>query len=79
MATVLSPLGNDLEAPAIGIVPAIRNVLREITGTRGCLLARMSGSGATCFGLFASVQEAEDAAAELVRSGWWTWGGAVAG
>jgi 4-diphosphocytidyl-2-C-methyl-D-erythritol kinase len=79
VASSLASLANDLEAPAIGIVPAIRDVLRAIGGTRGCLLARMSGSGATCFGLFASAGEAEVAATDLARPGWWTWGGALAG
>jgi 4-diphosphocytidyl-2-C-methyl-D-erythritol kinase len=78
MAASLGGLANDLEAPAISLVPAIRDVLRAISATRGCLLARMSGSGATCFGLFAAASDAE-AAAELVRPGWWTWGGSLAG
>jgi len=75
MAASLSGLTNDLEAPAIGLVPAIRDVLRAIAATRGCLLARMSGSGATCFGLFAGAAEAEAAASRTGRPGWWTWGG----
>lgn len=78
MAASLSGLTNDLETPAIGLVPAIRDVLRAIADTRGCLLARMSGSGATCFGLFADAGEAEAAAAELARPGWWSWGGPLA-
>jgi len=44
----------------------------------GCLLARMSGSGATCFGLFASAADAARAAEALARPGWWTWGGQIA-
>jgi 4-diphosphocytidyl-2-C-methyl-D-erythritol kinase len=79
MAASLGGLGNDLEAAAISLVPAIRDVLRAIAVTRGCLLARMSGSGATCFGLFDNASNAEAAAAELARSGWWTWGGSLAG
>ena len=51
MAASLSGLGNDLEASAISLIPAVRDVLRAVTETRGCLLARMSGSGATCLGL----------------------------
>jgi 4-diphosphocytidyl-2-C-methyl-D-erythritol kinase len=74
----LSGLTNDLEVPAIGMVPEIRDVLRVISNTRGCLLARMSGSGATCFGLFANAAEAEAAATELAGPGWWTWGGSLA-
>jgi 4-diphosphocytidyl-2-C-methyl-D-erythritol kinase len=79
MAGTLKGLANDLEAAAIGLVPAIRDVLSGILGTRGCLLARMSGSGATCFGLFGTPGEAEAAAAVLTRPGWWCWGGALAG
>jgi 4-diphosphocytidyl-2-C-methyl-D-erythritol kinase len=78
MTASLSECTNDLEAAAIGLVPAIREVLRALTGTRGCLLARMSGSGATCFGLFVNAREAEAAANELARPGWWCWGGALA-
>ena len=79
MAAWLSGMANDLEAPAIGLVPAIGDVLHAIAATRGCLLARMSGSGATCFGLFADASAAEVAAAELARPGWWSWGGSLAG
>jgi 4-diphosphocytidyl-2-C-methyl-D-erythritol kinase len=78
MAVTLSRLTNDLQAPAIGLVPAIRNVLGAIAGTTGCLLARMSGSGATCFGLFGDAREAEAAAGGLARPDWWSWGGALA-
>lgn len=78
MARSLSGLTNDLEAAAIGLVPAIQDVSRAIANTRGCLLARMSGSGATCFGLFANAGDAEAAAAELARPGWWSWGGSLA-
>jgi 4-diphosphocytidyl-2-C-methyl-D-erythritol kinase len=78
MATTLSGLTNDLEAPAIGLVPTIREVLRAIAERPGCLLARMSGSGATCFGLFANPADATAAAGELARPGWWSWGGGLA-
>ena len=78
MAAGLSLLTNDLEEPAIGIVPAIRDVLRAISDTKGCLLARMSGSGATCFGLFADGPDAAAASGQLARPGWWSWGGELA-
>lgn len=78
MAAALRGMANDLEAPAIGLVPEIRGVLSAISATPGCLLARMSGSGATCFGLFADAAAAEAAAAVLARPGWWCWGGALA-
>ncbi len=78
MAADLAVLCNDLEAPALSLCPAIATVLDWLRGQRGCLLARMSGSGATCFGLFA---EAETAAAVAARApaSWWAWGGAVSG
>jgi 4-diphosphocytidyl-2-C-methyl-D-erythritol kinase len=79
LAAWLSGAANDLEAPAIGLVPAIRQVLDAIGATEGCLLARMSGSGATCFGLFAEAADATAAAAELARPGWWSWGGSLTG
>jgi 4-diphosphocytidyl-2-C-methyl-D-erythritol kinase len=78
MAGSLNRMANDLEAPAVEIVSAIRDVLRAISDTKGCLLARMSGSGATCFGLFADGQDAAAAAEALARSGWWSWGGELA-
>ncbi len=53
---------NDLQAAAIEIVPAIKSVLEVLSSQSGCLLGRMSGSGATCFGIFMSSEEADMAA-----------------
>ncbi len=64
---------NDLEAPAIAVQPVIAAVLAALRAAPGCELARMSGSGATCFGLFAS-QRAARAAARALQSRephWW--------
>lgn len=64
---------NDLEAPALSLFPEIATVLAALRATRGCLLARMSGSGATCFGLFES-RERADASSLQIHSrhpGWW--------
>lgn len=64
---------NDLEAPAIAIAPVIGQVLDVLGATDGCALARMSGSGATCFGMFGS-QGAADQAATTIRAtfpNWW--------
>ncbi|TCL08494.1 4-diphosphocytidyl-2-C-methyl-D-erythritol kinase [Shimia isoporae] len=63
---------NDLEAPAIAARPVIAEVLSALRGCLGCELARMSGSGATCFGLFESV-ESRDAAAEAIRTDYADW------
>ncbi len=69
----LSEQRNDMQASAIGISPVIGVVLEALAGTGGCALARMSGSGGTCFGLYAT--EAEARAAALTVSGaypdWW--------
>ncbi len=64
---------NDLEPAACALLPEIATVLDELRGLSGCLLARMSGSGATCFGLFSDRGEAEAAAATLRkrRPNWW--------
>jgi 4-diphosphocytidyl-2-C-methyl-D-erythritol kinase len=59
---------NDLEAPAIALVPKIGDVLAAISVTQDVLLTRMSGSGATCFGLYANLAQAEAAAAILRKS-----------
>ncbi len=76
MARDLAALGNDLEPPAVTLCPAIGAVLAVLRSTPGCLLARMSGSGATCFGVFADAVAAAAAAEVLRRPGWWVWGGA---
>jgi 4-diphosphocytidyl-2-C-methyl-D-erythritol kinase len=71
---ILHAQPNDLEAPAVAIAPVIADVLTALRGFAGCDLARMSGSGATCFGLFTTASEAE-AAAKILRGknpNWWT-------
>ncbi len=63
---------NDLEAPAIRIMPRIAACLAAIRD-QGAELARMSGSGATCFGLFASAAQAQAARDHIAGAnpGWW--------
>lgn len=78
MADGLSRLANDLEPSAIALCPPIAGVLAAIASQSGCRLARMSGSGATCFGLFAAEHEALEAARNLARPDWWVWGGPLA-
>lgn len=75
MAADLARLGNDLEAPARALHPPIGAALAALNAAPGRLLARMSGSGATCFALFADARAARAAAAGLARPGWWVWGG----
>jgi 4-diphosphocytidyl-2-C-methyl-D-erythritol kinase len=77
MAADLQRLRNDLEAPARSLCPAIDAVLSALARQPGCMLARMSGSGATCFGLFATPQIAAEAASRLMRGEWWVWGGSL--
>ncbi len=77
LADTLSSLTNDLQAPAEDLCPAISTVLAALRGDPACLLARMSGSGATCFGLYEKPAGAEHAAASLSRPGWWCWGGSL--
>jgi 4-diphosphocytidyl-2-C-methyl-D-erythritol kinase len=61
---------NDLETPALALVPQIAEVLEWLRGQAGAELVRMSGSGATCFALFADAA-ARDQAAAAVPEQWW--------
>lgn len=69
----LAARGNDLELAACGLAPAIAEVLTELQDFGDSLIARMSGSGATCFALFATKAAAEKAATELAgrHPDWW--------
>lgn len=64
---------NDLETPAIAMVPIIGNLIAQLRVASGCILARMSGSGATVFGLFGSSAQAHQAAHDLRETwpGYW--------
>lgn len=77
MAADLGRLRNDLEPAAIALRPVIAEVLTKIAATPGCKLARMSGSGATCFGLYADAASARQALDYLDRPGWWSWTGSL--
>jgi 4-diphosphocytidyl-2-C-methyl-D-erythritol kinase len=68
-----SPRGNDLEEPAARLVPEIRDVLAALLALEGVRLARLSGSGPTCFALFATENEAKRAGLLLAerRPNWW--------
>jgi len=61
----LAAQANDLEAAAIKLAPQIADVLASLRALDACRLARMSGSGATCFGLFDSAPAAQSAAHEM--------------
>ena len=77
MVRDLAALHNDLEAPALELCPAVGTVLAALRARTGCLLARMSGSGATCFAVFADPAAAMQAG-EGLPAGWWRCGGALA-
>lgn len=66
-AQALAGYRNDLEPAAIALCPEIGRALSLIREQPGCLLARMSGSGATCYGLFADPASAAAAAAQIMR------------
>jgi 4-diphosphocytidyl-2-C-methyl-D-erythritol kinase len=69
----VTPRGNDLEGPAVQLVPEIREVLAALLALDGARLARLSGSGPTCFALFASEDDAKRAGARLAAEfpEWW--------
>jgi len=73
LAGWLARTRNDLEAPALRLAPAIGDVLAMLGGFEECRLARMTGSGATCFGLFPDAESARRAARLLARRrpDWW--------
>lgn len=73
MAQYLGERNNDLQRSAIELAPEIQTVLDALAQMPGCLLARMSGSGATCFGLFAVAGELGQAANAMARAspGYW--------
>ncbi len=66
----LMATANDLETPAREIVPKIGDALAALS-SQGALLARMSGSGATCFGIFENPAQAATAAAKITHPNWW--------
>lgn len=77
MAASLRSTSNDLQAPAIALFPVIGEVLNTLERSESCHFARMSGSGATCFGLYDGVDAARHAATALRAHGWWAEAGWV--
>ncbi len=73
LLAALRQAGNDLEAPARRVAPVIDTVLAALRAQPGCRLARMSGSGATCFALFDDCRQSAAAGRALAReqAGWW--------
>lgn len=79
LATQLRARRNDLYAPAVALAPVIGDCLQAMQTLPGCAFAAMSGSGATCFGLFADHAAAKTAAHELQRRqpAWWVASGTL--
>ncbi|KRE17986.1 4-diphosphocytidyl-2C-methyl-D-erythritol kinase [Bosea sp. Root381] len=73
LIATLAVSGNDLEAPARQVAPIVDSVLAELRALPGCRLARMSGSGATCFALFDDCRTSAAAGRALrrLRPDWW--------
>jgi len=76
---VLETVPNDLEAPALRIEPVIGDVLDKLRSSAGVKLARMSGSGATCFAIYGAPAEAHAAAEKIRRDhpDWWVHAGTL--
>lgn len=74
LAAWLGMMRNDLQVPAVGLTPEVGDVLATLSEERETLIARMSGSGATCFAICASDIEADALAARVdaLRPDWWT-------
>jgi 4-diphosphocytidyl-2-C-methyl-D-erythritol kinase len=77
MVAGLTACTNDLQDAAIAIAPVIGEVLRTLEALPGAKLARMSGSGATCFAIFENPAAAQAAAGQIRHPGWWCWGGGL--
>ncbi|WP_042704039.1 4-(cytidine 5'-diphospho)-2-C-methyl-D-erythritol kinase [Azospirillum sp. B506] len=73
LAALLLERTNDLTAPALTVAPVIADPLAALERSAGCLIARLSGSGATSFGLYATAAAAESAATAIAAAapGWW--------
>ena len=76
---ILETVPNDLEAPALSIEPVIGDVLDKLRSSAGVKLARMSGSGATCFAIYGAAADAHDAAEKIRHDhpGWWVHAGTL--
>ncbi|MFT6581371.1 MAG: 4-diphosphocytidyl-2-C-methyl-D-erythritol kinase [Alphaproteobacteria bacterium] len=79
LAAMLEDRENDLTSPAIRLCPVIRDVLSVLNKTPGCHIGRMTGSGATCFGIFDDLAAATAAKESVARDGWWVEATEIAG
>ncbi|HSP24480.1 MAG TPA: 4-(cytidine 5'-diphospho)-2-C-methyl-D-erythritol kinase, partial [Saliniramus sp.] len=72
LAAMLKAMRNDLTAPAMQVAPVIADAVRAVENASGCLISRMSGSGATVFGLFETPARAEEVA-DIIQAAWPGW------
>jgi 4-diphosphocytidyl-2-C-methyl-D-erythritol kinase len=79
LASLLEARRNDLTTPAVALAPVISDVLQALESETGALIARVSGSGATCFALLADADGARSAALRLgtAHPGWWVAAGTL--
>lgn len=79
LAEALKTRTNDLYAPACRLLPEIADVIAVLEASKECLLARMSGSGATCFGIYPDDVSAKSIAAQIraQRPRWWVEAGVI--
>ena len=79
LAGLIDGCGNDLTSAACTFAPTIGDGLLALSESSECLVARMAGSGATCFGLYENGAKAQKAAREIelssANAGWWVWSG----
>jgi 4-diphosphocytidyl-2-C-methyl-D-erythritol kinase len=78
LVDILGQRRNDLTADVVSLCPSVGDVLRTLESISNCRLARMTGSGATCFGLFDTLSAAQSAAATLAHHDWWIMPTAIA-
>lgn len=81
LATFLATRRNDLTDAAIVVAPGVADVLAAIAATKDCLLSRLSGSGATCFGLYENAAAAQAARSQIEAQhpSWWSVAAKIAG
>jgi 4-diphosphocytidyl-2-C-methyl-D-erythritol kinase len=79
LVLALKERGNDFYAPACHMMPEVAEIIAALESSGECLLARMSGSGATCFGIYPDAVSAKSAAAQLraARPRWWIEAGVI--
>ena len=78
LVKILAQYRNDLTADVVALCPPVGDILTTLASISSCRLARMTGSGATCFGVFDTFSAAQNAAASLTQHEWWIMPTAIA-